>query len=84
MKSARAGAERIWYSRIFKKWRNSVWISHFLKGTDVVKDPAFRRRRFIQRFPSIFSGKDKISPGKFLKWIPFRHISVVTENAPSK
>ena len=50
MKSARAGAERIWHSRNFKKWRNPVWISHFLNCTDGAKDPAFRRRRFHRSF----------------------------------
>ena len=53
IKSARADAERFCLSRKFKKWRNTVCISHFLNCTDVVKDPAFRRRRFIQRFPSV-------------------------------
>ena len=65
IKSARADAERFCLSRKFKKWRNTVCISHFLNCTDVVKDPAFRRRRLIQRFLRGFVQFSECGTGRF-------------------
>ena len=49
--SARAGSERFFPSRRFRKRGNPVWISRFLNRTDGGKDPLLSRSQFIQRFP---------------------------------
>ena len=48
--SARAGSERFFLSRRFRKRRNPVWISRFWNRTDGGKDPLPSRSRIIQRF----------------------------------
>ena len=48
--SARAGSERFFPSRRFRKRRNPVCISRFLNRTDGGKDPLPSRRRIVQRF----------------------------------
>ena len=50
--SARAGGERFFPSRRFRKRWNPVWISRFLNRTDGGKDPLPSRRRIVQRFHS--------------------------------
>ena len=50
--SARAGSERFFPSRRFRKRWNPVWISRFLNRTDGGKDPLPSRSRIIQRFPN--------------------------------
>ena len=50
--SARAGSERFFPSRRFRKRWNPVWISRFWNRTDGGKDPLPSRRRIIQRFPN--------------------------------
>ena len=58
--SARAGGERFFPSRRFRKRWNPVWISRFLIRTDGGKAPLPSRGRIVQSFPysensSVFS-----------------------------
>ena len=48
--SARAGGERFFPNRRFRKRRNTVCISRFLNRTDGEKDPLPSRRRIVQSF----------------------------------
>ena len=60
--SARAGSERFFPSRRFRKRWNTVCITRFLNRTDGGKDPLLSRRRIVQSFPR--AGGERFSPAE--------------------
>ena len=64
IKSARAGSERFCPQASFEKWRNTLCISHFSKGSMWAKDPLSSRRRFIQSFPNERKKPSPVNQGK--------------------